>query len=43
LNPAIPKELECICVKCLSKAMDDRYATAGGLADELKQQAALAS
>ena len=32
----IPKGLERICLKCLSKRMADRYATAAGLADDLR-------
>jgi serine/threonine protein kinase/Tfp pilus assembly protein PilF len=35
LNPAIPRDLETICVRCLEKESARRYATAGQLADEL--------
>jgi formylglycine-generating enzyme required for sulfatase activity len=35
VDPAIPRELERICLKCLSKRMDDRYETAAELADDL--------
>ena len=36
LNPAIPQELERICLKALSKRAVDRYATAGDLAEDLR-------
>ncbi len=36
LDPEIPRELERICLKCLSKRMDDRYETAAELAVDLK-------
>ncbi len=36
LNPAIPEELERICLKALSKRAIDRHATAGALAEELR-------
>ena len=36
INNAIPKELERICLKSLSKRAADRYSTAGDLAEELR-------
>ena len=37
INDRLPRELERICLKCLSKRMADRYETAGDLADDLKR------
>ncbi|MGP0068634.1 MAG: protein kinase domain-containing protein [Isosphaeraceae bacterium] len=36
VDPGIPPELERICLKCLSKRMDDRYETAAELTDDLR-------
>jgi serine/threonine-protein kinase len=37
LNPAIPRPLEAICLRCLEKAPQRRYATAGAVAENLER------
>ena len=37
LNRKIPRSLELICLKCLSKSPDDRYQSADGLANDLER------
>src|SRR5262249_11907590 len=36
LDPAVPRELDRICLKCLSKRAADRYSTALDLAEDLR-------
>lgn len=37
IDPSVPAELERICLKCLSKRMRERYATADELAEDLRR------
>src|SRR5438876_12202201 len=36
LNPKVPHELELVCLKCLAKDANERYATAAELAEDLE-------
>jgi eukaryotic-like serine/threonine-protein kinase len=37
VTPAVPRDLEAVCLKCLEKRQEDRYATAQQLADDLSR------
>lgn len=37
LNATVPTELDTICLKCLRKVPDERYASAGQLADDIRR------
>ena len=37
LRPGVPRDLETICLKAMSKKLEDRYASCGQLADDLRR------